>query len=115
MCLPIGGSSALYQNQKLHNSLLLAGGALVITGIALSCINHPAAFALGSVSLSIGTPILLIGLFMTIVRKSMNDRSSSEQRQQTRTRTRGEEPAYEGSTKKLGGTRPSSRLVEKPS
>ena len=78
MCLPIGGSSALYQNQKLHNSLLLAGGALVITGIALSCINHPAAFALGSVSLSIGTPILLMGLLMTIVRKSMNDRSSSE-------------------------------------
>ncbi|MCC5832681.1 MAG: hypothetical protein JJU12_06535 [Chlamydiales bacterium] len=74
MIMPVG----LYQNQKLSNALLISGIALIITGIALTCINHQAAFALGNVSLSLGTPILLIGSVMKIFQKCSDDQRQTQ-------------------------------------
>jgi len=80
--LPTGGNQAspMYQNTKLHNGLLIAGAALIITGVALTCINHPAAIALGSVCLSLGVPILLMGIIMTCVRKSLDQQQGERHR-----------------------------------
>lgn len=83
---------------------MIAGAALIITGIALACINHQVTISLGSVCLSLGAPILLIGLIMTIVRKCQdNQRPQTQQPTQTKA-TRGYQYVTPGKGQRLGST-----------
>lgn len=74
-----GSSNPIIQNKKLHHTLLAVGGTLIAVGILLSFYAHPAAHTIGSVSLTLGAPIMLLGIILSIYRKSLQESSSSHQ------------------------------------
>lgn len=88
-CLPVGNNSStssIFQNKTLHNVTLIVGSILIALGITLSCLGHPAAYAGGSVALSLGTPILLFGIFMTIYRIYALNKGKKEPKAPVRTK-----------------------------